>query len=128
MAFSFKVGPPVLSLIWSGTGSGAGTVTGARTQCHSMSGTGKGANIGPGLRARARADAAPGTRAWVWAGESRIGDQIAFADVVLKRLSVFDRIRADLQITDRILFHSVGSQSRLDIRSAGNYLSPLCSV
>lgn len=31
MAFSFKVGPPVLALVWSGTGSGAGTVTGART-------------------------------------------------------------------------------------------------
>lgn len=113
MAFSFKVGPPVLSLIWSGTGSGAGTVTGARTQCHSMSGTGKGADIGPGLRAGARADAAPGTRAWVGAGESRIGDEIVFADVILKRLSVFDRIRADLRITDRILFHSVGTQSRL---------------
>lgn len=128
MAFSFKVGPPVLSLIWSGTGSGAGTVTGARTQCHSMSGTGKGADIGPGLRARARADATPGTRARVWAGKSRIGDEMAFADVILKRLSVFDRVRADLRITDRILFHSVGTQSRLDIRSARNNLSSLCSV
>lgn len=128
MAFSFKVGPPVLSLIWSGTGSGAGTITGARTQCHSMSGTREGADIGPGFRARARADATPGTRAGVWAGESRIGDEIVFADVILKRLSVFDRVRADLRITRRVLFHSVGAQRRLYIRSACNYLSSLCSV
>lgn len=101
MAFSFKVGPPVLALIWSGTGSGAGTVTGARTERHSVSGTGFRAGAGAG------ADAAPGAGAGVWAGESGI----AFADVILKRLSVFQRVCADLRKTARILFHSVATQS-----------------
>lgn len=110
MAFSFQVGPSVLALIWSGTGSGAGTVTGARTQRHSMSGTGNRADVGSGFRAgaRARADAAPGAGAGVWAGES--GENTVFADVILKRLSVFHRLCTDLRITERILFHSVGTQ------------------
>lgn len=130
MAFSFKVGPSVLGLIWSGTGSGAGTVAGARTQCHSMSGTGDRAAVGSGFRAGAGAgaDAAPGAGAGVWARESGIGENIVFADVTLKRLSVFNRVCTDLRITDRILFHSVGTQSRLQIRSTCNYLSSFCSV
>lgn len=111
MAFSFKVGPSVLAHIWSGTGNGAGTVAGARTQCHAMSGTGNGADVGSGFRARAGADAAPGTGAWVWARESRVCDQIVFADVILKRLSVFNRVRTDLRIRRGSLFHSAAAQS-----------------
>lgn len=113
MALSFKVGPPVLALIRTGTGSGAGTVTGAGALCHSLSGTGRRADAGSGFRARAGADAAPGAGAGVRARESGIGDNIGLADVILKRLSVFNHICTDLRITGRILFHSVGTESRL---------------
>lgn len=113
MAFSFKVGPSVLALIWSGTGSGAGAVTGTGTQRHSVSGTGNGADVGSGFRAGAGAgaDAAPGAGAGVRAGESGIGQNVVFADVILKRLSVFQRVCAGLGITHGILFHPVGTQS-----------------
>lgn len=112
MAFSFQVGPSVLALIWSGTGSGAGTVTGARTQCHSVSGTGNGADVGPGLRAGAgaRADVAPGAGAGVWAGESEIADNVVFADVTLKKVSVSHGFCTDLRIPGSTLFHPVGAQ------------------
>lgn len=78
-----------------------------------MSGTGNRADVGSGFRAgaRARADAAPGAGAGVWARESGVAQNTGFADVILKRLSVFHRVCTDLQKTHGILFHSVGTQS-----------------
>lgn len=109
MAFSFQVGPSVLGLVWSGTGCGAGAVSGARTQCHPGSGAGNGANVSPGFRAGDRTDATPG--AGIWARESGICIKIGFVDVIVKRLSVFNVVHTDPRTTHRVLFHSICTQS-----------------